>query len=59
MDSFIALLANWYNNRLLQLIRQFFLTPNKINEFMFHLLLESVLPEFDQYLAIYTFSTSQ
>jgi hypothetical protein len=25
---------------------------------MFHLLLESVLPEFDHYLEIYTFSTS-
>jgi hypothetical protein len=26
---------------------------------MFHILLESVLPEFDHYLAIHTFSTSQ
>jgi hypothetical protein len=36
---------------------QFFLIPNIINEFVDRLLLESVLPEFDQYLAIYTFST--
>jgi hypothetical protein len=26
---------------------------------MFHLLVESVLPEFDQYMAIYTFRTLQ
>jgi hypothetical protein len=26
--------CNWYNNRLLQLIRQFFLIWNRINEFM-------------------------
>jgi hypothetical protein len=32
--SFIAFLVNWYNNRLLPQIRQFFLTPNRINEFM-------------------------
>jgi hypothetical protein len=25
---------NWYNNRLLPLIRQFFLIPNRINEFL-------------------------
>jgi hypothetical protein len=29
----IALLMNWCNNRLLPLIRQFFLIPNRINEF--------------------------
>jgi hypothetical protein len=33
-DSFIALLVNWYNNGLLPLIRQFFLIPIRINEFM-------------------------
>jgi hypothetical protein len=32
-----ALLVNWYNNRLLPLIRQFFLIPNRINEFFAHL----------------------
>jgi hypothetical protein len=32
--SFIALFVNWYNNRLLPLIRQFFLIPNRINEFV-------------------------
>jgi hypothetical protein len=31
---FIALFANWDNNRLLLLLRQFFLIPNRINEFM-------------------------
>jgi hypothetical protein len=31
--SFVTLFVNWYNNRLLQLIRQFFLIPNRINEF--------------------------
>jgi hypothetical protein len=41
---------------------EFFLIPDRINEcgsqtVMFHLPLESVLPEFDQYLAIYTFVT--
>jgi hypothetical protein len=29
--SFITLLVNWYNNRLLPLIRQFFLIPNRNN----------------------------
>jgi hypothetical protein len=58
---FITLLVNWHNNRLLPLIRQFFLTLNRINEFMdlrlmFHLLLESFLWQFDHYWAIYTFS---
>jgi hypothetical protein len=33
-NGFIALLVNWYINRLLPLIRQFFLIPNRINEFM-------------------------
>jgi hypothetical protein len=28
--SFITLLVNWYNNRLLPVIRQFFLTSNRI-----------------------------
>jgi hypothetical protein len=32
--SVIALLVNWYNNRLLPLIRQSFLIPNIIIEFM-------------------------
>jgi hypothetical protein len=32
--SFITLLVNWYNNRLLPLIRQFFLIPTRIYEFM-------------------------
>jgi hypothetical protein len=46
--SFI-ILVKWYYNRLLPLFRQFFLAPNRTNEFMdlktiyFHLLLESVL----------------
>jgi hypothetical protein len=31
---FVALIANWYNNSLLPLIRQFFLIPNRIKEFM-------------------------
>jgi hypothetical protein len=43
--SFVTLFVNWYANRLLPLSRQFFLIPNKINEFVqtviFHLLLES------------------
>jgi hypothetical protein len=45
--SFIALFVNWYDNRLLPLIRQFFLIANGVNEFrgseavIFHLLLES------------------
>jgi hypothetical protein len=30
--SFISLLVNWYNKRLLPLIRQLFLIPNRINE---------------------------
>jgi hypothetical protein len=63
-SQFNTLLVKWYNNRLLPLIRQVFLIPNGINEFvdqtlMFHLLLESVLPEFDHYLEIYTFSALQ
>jgi hypothetical protein len=29
--SLITLLVNWYNNRLLQMIRQFFRIPNRIN----------------------------
>jgi hypothetical protein len=32
--SFVTLLVNWYNNRLLPLIRKFFLIPNRINQFM-------------------------
>jgi hypothetical protein len=32
-DSFIALLRNWYNNRLHSLIRQFFFIPSRISEF--------------------------
>jgi hypothetical protein len=57
--SFIALLVNWYSNRLLPLIWQFFFISNKINHFMdlktviFHLLLESVLPGYVQYLTIF------
>jgi hypothetical protein len=58
---FITLFANWQNNRFFLLIRQFFLIPNRINEFMgsqtvwfVPLLLESVLPECNHYLAIYT-----
>jgi hypothetical protein len=30
--QFYNLLVNWYNNRLLPLIRQFFLIPDRINE---------------------------
>jgi hypothetical protein len=42
--------------------RQFFFIPNGVNQFgsqtvMFHLLLASVLPEFDRSLAINTFSS--
>jgi hypothetical protein len=47
-----------YNNRFLPFLWQFFLIPNTINV-MFPSLLGSVLPEFDQYLVIYTFSTFQ
>jgi hypothetical protein len=36
--NFITLLGNWYNNRLLPLIRQFFHIPNGINEFVDHTL---------------------
>jgi hypothetical protein len=32
--NFIALLVNWYNNELLPILRQFFLIPKRINEFM-------------------------
>jgi hypothetical protein len=32
--NFIALLVNWYNNEFLPILRQFFLIPNRINEFM-------------------------
>jgi hypothetical protein len=32
--SFIILLVNWYKNELLPLIRQFFLIPSRMNEFM-------------------------
>jgi hypothetical protein len=30
----VILLVNWYNNRLLPLIRQFLLISNRINEFV-------------------------
>jgi hypothetical protein len=47
--------VKWYNNRFLPLIMQFFLIPNGINEFVdqtliCHLLLETAVPEFDDYL---------
>jgi hypothetical protein len=32
--SFVTLFVNWYNNRLLPLIRQLSLIPNRINEFV-------------------------
>jgi hypothetical protein len=32
--SVIALFVNWYSNGLLPLVMQFFLTANRINEFM-------------------------
>jgi hypothetical protein len=34
-DNYVSLPAffNWYNNKLLPLIRQFFLIPNRINKF--------------------------
>jgi hypothetical protein len=53
--------VNWYNNRFLPQIRQFFLIPNRSGAqiVIFHLLLEPILPEFDHYLTIYTFSTLQ
>jgi hypothetical protein len=62
--TFITHLVNWYSNRLLPLIRQFFLIPNRSEEFvdqtlMFHLLLDTVLLEFDHCLEIYTFSALQ
>jgi hypothetical protein len=41
--SFIPLFVNWYNNRLLPLIRQLFLILNNINEFM-DLILSQNLP---------------
>jgi hypothetical protein len=61
--SFIAVLVN-VTLRDSSLIRQFFLIPNIINEFVellaiFQFLLESVLPEIDYYLRIYTFSRFQ
>jgi hypothetical protein len=31
--QFMVILVNWYNNRLLTLIRQFFLIPSRFNEF--------------------------
>jgi hypothetical protein len=34
--SFTNLFVNWYSNTLFALIRQFFLIPNRINEFMDH-----------------------
>jgi hypothetical protein len=61
--SFIAHFANWYKNRLLPLLRKFFLIPNiqvcGLQKLMFHLLLGSVLLEFNHYLDIYNGSTSQ
>jgi hypothetical protein len=30
----VCVCVNWYNNRLLPVISQFFLIPNRINEFM-------------------------
>jgi hypothetical protein len=32
--SFITLFVNWYNNKYLPLFNQFFLIPNRINEFV-------------------------
>jgi hypothetical protein len=32
--SFVTLFVNWYNNRLLPLIRKFLLIPNRSNEFV-------------------------
>jgi hypothetical protein len=58
-SKFVARFVNWYNNRLLPFIRQFFLILNRFNEFkdfktvMFRLLFESILPEFDHYQAMY------
>jgi hypothetical protein len=54
--------VNWYNNGRLPVIRQFLLIPNRVNKLvdyrqMFCVLLESVLLEFNHYLAIYTFLT--
>jgi hypothetical protein len=57
--SFIALLVNWYSNRLLPLVRQFFHFLNTTNVFtdlrpsyVFYLLLKSILADFEKYLAI-------
>jgi hypothetical protein len=62
--NFFTIFVNSYNNGLLPLIRQFLLIPNRIKELswqivMLHLLLESVLPGFNHYLAILTFQTLQ
>jgi hypothetical protein len=63
--NFNSLLVNWYNNRLLLQIKQPSLIPNSINEvmnletIMFHLLLESILSEFEYYQAIFSFSYLQ
>jgi hypothetical protein len=32
--SFVTFFLNWYNNRFLPMIRQFFLLPNRVNEFV-------------------------
>jgi hypothetical protein len=37
----VVFFVNWYNNELLQLIRQFFLIPNKINDFVDNILLHA------------------
>jgi hypothetical protein len=58
----IAVISNdSYSSNNLPMIRQFFLIPNRMNKYMARdilsrLLLESVLLEFDHYLAIYTCS---
>jgi hypothetical protein len=63
MGSRISLLASMYRNRVLPLLTQFFLIPNRLvygsQIVVSHFLLESILLEFEQYLAVYTFSTIQ
>jgi hypothetical protein len=59
--SFVTLLINWYNNRFLRLILEFFLIPNRINECVDHSniwpLVWSNSAEYDPYMMSYTFCT--
>jgi len=61
----IALLIDKYNDRLLPLLRQFFLIPNRNNKFMVFIanfstpLPEKILLGLDQYLVIWDFLAFQ